>query len=769
MPSKYIYTKVDDYELKLSNLNKVLYSEGNITKAEIIEYYLRIAPIILRYIRDRPLTLIRYPDGIDSTKFYSKSLPDWAPDWIQHVNIKHSEETIKYLKASNNASIVWIANLAGLEMHPMQMTTDMMDYPDHFIFDLDPPEGSDFQEVKEIAFKLKSFLESYGYVPFLKTSGGKGLHIIAPILRNFTHEEMTTSVKKLAQEFVKQNRSISTLHIKKDSRKGKTLIDIYRNLMAQTTVAPYSLRARPTAPVSTPITWKQLEEIHSSTHFHIRNIHDHVATHGDLWEKWRDHASELHDMRASSHALSADVEEKLASYLSKRDFGKTPEPSPSKLVTSKNRFSIQLHDASNLHYDLRLEEAGVLLSWAIPKGLPPTKGIKRLAIRTEDHPLEYLEFEGTIPKDQYGAGKMWVFALGTVEWEKKSDDSYKFRLMSKQVTGSYKLYNTKRENQWIIERQDEQLYPIMTGGTKPMLADVSKKVPTEYGFEYEIKWDGIRSIVKLEDDKIKIFSRSGRELTDQFPELEFDKKTFDVESAIFDGEIICMDEQGRPVFANVISRMHTKGSESIRLASKTNPVYCYLFDCIFLDGRDITSDPWERRRAFLKVAFKSGDKFRISESMKDGNALLEAAKNMQLEGIMAKRVNAPYVLAKRSTHWLKIKLRDIMDCWIIGYTDGKGDRSNIFGALHLATKEGKAWKYMGKVGTGFNKGNIPTIMQLVADSIPSKKIIEDQIEEKDRTHWIKPQIQCEIQYASLTNNGTLREPVFIRLREDLLE
>ena len=220
MPSKYVHTEVDGRKLKLSNLDKTIYPKAGVSKAEIIQYYLAIAPYLLNYIKGRALTLIRFPDGIGKTQFYAKSKPAWTPDWIDSFGIAHSEETIDYIVAQDKPTIVWLANLAALELHPMQMTTDDADHPDHFIFDLDPPENGDFEVVKRIALKLKDFLEGYGYVPYIKTSGSKGLHIYVPIVKEYTHEEMVDSVKSLAKVFVSQNKESSTLAMNKQKREG---------------------------------------------------------------------------------------------------------------------------------------------------------------------------------------------------------------------------------------------------------------------------------------------------------------------------------------------------------------------------------------------------------------------------------------------------------------------------------------------------------------------------------------------------------------------
>ncbi len=763
MPSKYVHTEINGHKIKLSNLDKILYPSIGVTKAEVIQYYLEIAPYLLKYIARRPLTLIRFPDGVNGKKFYSKSKPDWTPEWIDSIPIQHSEEVINYIVAESEASVAWLANLAALEMHPMQMVTDNMDYPDHFIFDLDPPENGDFQTVKEIALRLRVFLEAEGYDPFVKTSGSKGFHIYVPIVNNISHEDMVVAVKRLAKKFVAQNTANATLAMNKVKRGGKTLIDIFRNHKAHTTVAPYCLRGREGAPISFPIPWSVVSDLRSARDITIRNYKDYIEEYGDVWVDFFDRAV---SMTTDSNEIIIDpnITEKLKSYISKRDFDITPEPSLAPVARKGNQFCVQLHDAQNLHYDLRLESEGVLMSWAIPKGLPYKTGVKRLAIRTEDHPMKYLDFEGIIPKGQYGAGEMWVYARGTFSWIEKKDNKLKFELKCRGFNRAYKMYQTK-DNQWLIELKENKDFEEMAYPIKPMLAGVRKEVPISNRYVYEIKWDGIRSIIILENEKVRIFSRSGREITEKFPEL-LDPDLFDVESGIFDGEIVQLDDKGRPVFSHVISRMHSTGQLAIEAGTKKYPVVCYLFDCIMLDGKYITQEPLYRRQAWLATAIKKSSSYRMSETMNDGRALYQAAKQMELEGIMAKDKDGLYELGQRSDNWLKIKHRTNDICYIAGYTKGQGDRSQLFGALHVLKDNEKGKKqYMGKVGTGFDSEKMKNLLLRFKGYLSDEKMFTEKTDDDKTSTWMVPEIKCEIQYASLSSNGTYREPVFIKIIE----
>jgi bifunctional non-homologous end joining protein LigD len=422
-----------------------------------------------------------------------------------------------------------------------------------------------------------------------------------------------------------------------------------------------------------------------------------------------------------------------------------------------------MHDATNLHYDLRLEENGVATSWAIPKSLPTTTGVKRLAIRTEDHPLNYLDFEGEIPKGEYGGGKMWIYDKGKFELIKKDEKSYTISLRHGDINGTYSLFHT-RENQWIVElKSEDKALPKADF----MLAEQIAAVPSAEQYLFEIKWDGIRVFITKEDQIVKIWSKTGKDLTSQFPEIEQKIKEIDAEIAIIDGEVVCLDKNGVPVFANVISRMHTKSKAMIDGAYKSNPATLYVFDLLYLDGKDCTGLTIERRKEWLTLIVPASEYLRISEVFDDGEGLFKAIKSMGMEGIMAKKKASKYAQNKRSIDWVKVKVRNLIDAKIIGYTKGNGDRSNVLGAIHVGIIQVDTLKYMGKVGTGFDESKLKILYDLLSSLPVISKPINDKIEDEYNSIWIADGPMCEVQYASLTPNETMREPVFFRLKEEV--
>ncbi len=760
-------------KLELSNLNKVLWPEDGVTKAELIHYYLAIAPTILNHIRGRPLSMVRFPDGIHGEKFFQKNLPDWVPDWLETAEIGDAKKTINYVVATEDASLVFLANMACIELHQMHCKASHRDNPDYFVFDIDPPDGIAWDVIVEHGLMLREEIERFGYHTFVKTTGRKGLHVVAPIEAKWDFDTVFAASQAIAKPFVEAHSKTCTLKIPRGQRDNKILIDIFRNRPSQTIVSAYSVRGLEGATVSMPLTWDQLTKIGGQRDFTLRNVPDIVKQDGDPWEGIEAYAVELHTQRTTPKASrklppsrKRKTPEQLDTYTKKREFARTPEPSGELGEEKGNRFVVHRHHASRLHYDLRLEENGVLTSYAVPKGLPPRPGIKRLAVQTEDHPIEYLNFEGTIPKGEYGGGHMWVFASGRYEITKAKKDSKYVRLTSRGLTGEYRIIPTRGKDN-LLERVDVPQTDWLTEPVEFMLSEIRKTVPTAGDWMYEVKWDGIRAMISLEEGQVRIRSRNQNDITMAFPELLKAEDSFRATTALFDCEIVCLDPAGRPMFKEVINRMRQRSESAAARARSKCPAVCYVFDCLYLDGRPLVGEPIERRREWMADAIKTGSAYRVSQAMEDGDGLFAAAKEAGLEGIMAKKLGSPYLPGRRSESWLKIKTRTTMDCLIIGYTRGKGDRSRSLGALHLARLDGDALHYLGKVGTGFDDRTLAAVRAEIEKVPEAKRPIKEKPVDDAVSVWLKPTLWCEVQYASLTSNDTLREPVFVRMRPDL--
>jgi bifunctional non-homologous end joining protein LigD len=788
MPSRQSQiAQVGKRKIELSNLSKVLYPGDHIIKAQLIEYYFKMAPTILAHAKGRPLSLVRYPDGITGESFFQKQRPDWAPDWIEHITL--GEERKDYVLATEEAALVWLANLSAIELHQMHARSPHFDMPDYIVYDFDPPEGFKFARLAELALQFKEHLEKFGYHPFVKTTGRKGLHILTPIEPKWGNSKLFEAAKAVAQPFVDARSAALTLQLKKEHRGGKVLLDIYRNRSSQTIVAAYSVRGLPGAPVSTPLQWDELASVESAADFNLHNVPQRVAS-GDPWEAFAAYATPIHTAPVSrkaplegstpknespvtavsvaptSKTRKHKTPEQLADYSRRRSFEKTSEPPPAVIISGGSAFVVHRHHASRLHYDLRLEQNGVLKSWAVPKGLPPRPGIMRLAVSVEDHPREYVNFEGEIPKGEYGGGMMWRFAQGRYEITKQKKDGFYFRLQSPQLNAEYRIHCTK-ENQWLLERVDHPQVEWLHGFIQPMLARPADGPPDFGDYVYEVKWDGIRALISLDEGEVTIRGRNGLDITKQFPELLIPEEAFRATSAVFDGEIVCLDGEGKPIFADVIRRMQQSTEGGITRAKARYPAACYLFDCLYLDGRPIISEPLSRRREWLEDAIKTNSAYRVSGTMQEGAAFFDAVKKIGLEGIMAKQRSSVYQPGKRSDAWMKIKSRQSCECLVIGYTQGKGDRQATFGALHLAQRSADVLKYVGKVGGGFDESSLQSVAEELKKLGTIKKPVREKTGEESRTVWIQPRLVCEVEFLSLTKGSVLREPVFLRLRPDL--
>jgi bifunctional non-homologous end joining protein LigD len=351
---------------------------------------------------------------------------------------------------------------------------------------------------------------------------------------------------------------------------------------------------------------------------------------------------------------------------------------------------------------------------------------------------------------------------GTFEWRTKSAGSYTFKLFTQSVLFDFLIYRTK-EDQWIIEYQGEDTEAIFNNDYTHMLASQVKEVPEGGDWQFEVKWDGIRAFLVLKGETVTIKSRSGRDITHLFPEITEAAHHLKCHTAILDGEIVVLDKVGRSVFKNVMSRMHTKGVKRIKQLSRAMPATLYLFDTVFVDGVDVRETILKLRQKWLRQIVARPGAIRAAEALYEGLALYHAAEKMGLEGIIAKRILSKYQMGTRSPDWVKIKFHSTAECIILGFTAGEGNRSTYFGSLHLGQYEGLKLVYRGRVGTGFDSTSLKECYHILSVIPTTKKPFKEIIQEEKATTWIEPRLKCEIQYASMTDNGSFREPVFIKL------
>jgi bifunctional non-homologous end joining protein LigD len=609
----------------------------------------------------------------------------------------------------------------------------------------------------------------------------------------------------------------------------------------------------------------------------------------------------------------------LEEYKRKRRFESTPEPPPKVETKAGHRFVVQKHDATRLHYDFRLEMEGVLKSWAVPKGPSLDPADKRLAMQVEDHPVSYFDFEGIIPEDNYGAGTVMVWDVGT--WQPLSPvavqgkyvpgteaeaaamlakGDLKFRLDGKKLKGDFALVKMKgrrpgsKGNEWLlIKKHDDHVEEgydidafdesvlskrslaeiagdagsaewrsrpagrgklkaawladavakldkknlvkktrkkkeINTGDTeeqrvnqakpsqnsansvspKPKISPVSSvppvvkilslsrespsgavkrpmpttihpmlATPVDEAFDgaewlFEIKWDGYRAVAFIENGKLRLVSRNQNELTGRFPELKDLPKFIHAKSAILDGEVVALDEQGRASFSLMQQRTGFRPGGR-RVATKADvPVLYYAFDLLYLDGYDLRRLPLEERKKTLASVLVTGDSVRYSDHYeKQGKALFEMARQKGLEGILAKKRDSIYQ-EKRTSEWLKIKITHRMECVIGGYTEPEGSRAH-FGSivLGLYDKQGRLI-HVGQAGSGFDQRSLDEVWKLLKKRETNKNPFYGEVEALRNVYWVKPELVAEIEFAEWTDGAStgsgpkLRAPVFLGLRDD---
>lgn len=411
---------IEGKKLTLTNLSKVLYPQTGFTKANVIDYYRRIAPYILPHLRNRPVTLKRYPHGVDSPFFYQKNCP-LHPDWLK-TSPPDNFFKENFCIVNDLPSLIWIENLASIEIHTLLATTKNLLQPEMIVFDLDPGEPATLIDCLKISLIMRDMLEGLGLKSFPKTSGGKGLHFYVPLNTVVNYDQTSSFAKMVAQIMEKHFPDIVISKMNKDLRKGKVFVDWSQNSRHKTTACVYTLRARPEPAVSMPVSWRQIETALKKNNpesliYNAEQAIESIEKTGDIFNdililRQSIPASVIHLKSKPQEASEQEQQKSLKVYRQKRNFKKTAEPVGGKETKLDYIFVIQKHAATRLHYDLRLQSQGVLKSWAIPKGLSSDPKERRLAVRTEDHPFDYKDFEGIIPQGQYGAGEVIIWDKG---------------------------------------------------------------------------------------------------------------------------------------------------------------------------------------------------------------------------------------------------------------------------------------------------------------------------------------------------------------------
>ena len=450
---------------------------------------------------------------------------------------------------------------------------------------------------------------------------------------------------------------------------------------------------------------------------------------------------------------------RLKDYNTKRNFAKTTEPKGTVKNSKQKRFVIQLHNASHLHYDFRLEHNGVLLSWAIPKGLSKDKKIKRLAIMVEDHPISYINFEGTIPKGEYGAGtvEVWdkgVYSCPTSLKNGLKNGNFKVDLKGEKLNGRWAFIKIENNN-WLV------IYEGKVANKNPFkqvaveLATLSNKIPTGNDWAFEIKYDGYRIVCFIEDKSLRFITRNNINYTKKFPSLKNDLLSIsNGKSMVLDGEVVVFNESGKTDFGAL--------QEAIKFDE--NKICYVVFDILALNGEDLREKPLKERKEILKDVLNNSSKTIILSDyiIGKGKECYNAVKKLGLEGIVAKKLNSAYI-GKRTEDWLKIKCYLKQEFVIGGYQTSENNEK--LSAILLGYYNNNKLYYVGKTGTGFSEKTKEELNKKFKNLIIKKCPFEKNTELK-KSIWVKPELVCEIQFAELTKQNILRQASFLGLRED---
>ncbi|MFT3901385.1 MAG: ATP-dependent DNA ligase [Gordonia sp. (in: high G+C Gram-positive bacteria)] len=776
---------VDGRAISVTNLDKVLYPATGTRKFEVIDYYTRIADAMLPHVRDRIVTRKRWPSGVDAAPFFEKSLPAGSPDWLATQTVGHSQRAIVYPVITGRADLVWLAQLAALELHvPQWRITD--DLANRVVFDLDPGPRVPLSQCARVALLIRDVLADVGLSCWPVTSGGKGIHLYARMDPPVAPDSARAVAKEVAEALAAAHPDEITASMTKSVRDERVFIDWSQNSGSKTTLAPYSLRGREEPWVAAPRSWDELGD-DDLRQLRFDEVLDRVEADGDLLSGLDDGSRYTSSPEGSSSGDETEVVN-LGEYRRKRTPGRTPEPgvAPASRSSSESErsedlyrdavvgptFVIQEHHARRLHYDFRLEHDGVLVSWAVPKNLPDDPTQNRLAIHTEDHPLEYARFEGEIPKGEYGGGSVSIWDSGTYTLEKWRDDEVIVVLHGERVQGRYALIKTGRgeggDKNWLVHLMADEPRPLLPeslADPRPMLATDESIDKLDDDWAYEGKWDGYRLIARYVGGKLRLSSRSGIDMTGDFPELTVMADELGMLDVVLDGEVVALDSSGRTNFTLLSSRRNTTEPYQLKL---------FLFDILALGGKSLLSTPWEQRRALLEELaplFKRSPYVEIPPLLPGpGKAAVAASRDRGYEGVVAKRRSSTYQQGRRTKTWLKHKNWSDIEVVVGGWRPGRGNRSGMIGSLLVGLPEETGLRYVGRVGTGFTEAALKTLAAELKPLTISRSPFLDEIDAPvaSSATWVLPKIVGEVQFLDWTSTGHLRHPSWRGIRHDKL-
>ena len=798
------------------------------------DYYGRVAHLLLPHLKNRPVTLKRFPNGVHGEAFYEKDAPGFTPDWVKTFPVPRREggPDINYILINDSRTLQWAANIAALELHPFLHRVPELDRPTSIVFDLDPGEGSTILQCAEVAFLLRQVLTKLHLKSFPKVSGSKGIQVYVPLNMALSYGATQPLARAIAEWLEKTYPERVVADMAKNLRVGKVFIDWSQNADHKTTVAVYSLRAKRARPyVSMPVRWQELTRALRKSDpklldFEPKEALQRLRRSGDLFAPILSLKQSLPRQFAFLKGATKrrTAPRALTDYAGKRDFARTAEPAPKSprrsRQGSRRRFVVQKHAASHLHYDFRLEMHDVLKSWAVPKGIPLNEKETRTAFQTEDHPIEYLEFEGIIPRGEYGGGTVMVWDVGSYELVEGNywKGFISIFLSGKKLKGEWTLQRTNNEDErakWLIRKTGGNARPIsetrdrisvLTNRTmeeiagdqsavwrsnrnngvrrtwknkaagpaptkspyfiKPMKATAVTELPEGKEWIYEVKWDGYRVVASKAGQDVTLLSLKEKDLTGDFPDVAAAMRTINAGTAMIDGEVVAIDAKGCPSFQALQNRASS--------GRKWQIVY-YAFDLLNLEGEDWTKKELCIRKKQLREILAESDVRYNDELVGTVAAIVRTVQSAGLEGVVAKRRDSTYRAGTRVTSWLKLKIDKAQEFVVGGYKPDAGS----FQSILVGYYEAKKLIFAGKVRQGFNpparRRLLDAMRPLLITRCPFTNLPTSRnshfgegitMDEMEDLCWLKPRLVAQVGFTEWTNYGLLRHATFRGLRDD---
>ena len=790
-------------EVGLTNLDKVLYPATGTTKGEVIDYFTAIAPALLPHIADRAVTRKRWPNGVQETAFFEKNLPTHAPKWIRREAVEHSDRRVQYPVIDSVAGMAWLGQQAALEIHvPQWRFVDGARGPvTRLVFDLDPGPGVELAECAQVALWIRETVRDVGLDAYPVTSGSKGIHVYVPLDRELSPGGASTVAKQLAVGLEKVHPKLVTATMAKAARPGKIFLDWSQNNPSKTTIAPYSLRGREYPTVAAPRTWDEIADRKALRHLRFDEVLERFQDSGDLL--------------GGLDPAEAAGPDPLRTYRSMRDPSRTPEPVPSASGKSRKgtgasgsstagaatgasgrseadsvepdvaehrdassaadhdggRFVVQEHHARRLHWDVRLERDGVLVSWAVPKGPPTTSSQNRLAVHTEDHPLEYLDFHGSIPRGEYGAGQMTIWDTGTYDTEKWRADEVIVHFHGERLQGRYALIQTDG-TQWLMHlmkdqtRQPPESQPARGSGAKqsgagadlphrlsPMLAtpgDVATLGTRDWAFE--TKWDGFRVLVEIADGTAVVRSRAGHIVTNRYPRMGALGRGLREHRIVLDGEAVVFDDDN----VSNLALLQANSAKAILVA----------FDLLYLDGTSLLRKRFSDRRQLLEALAEHTPALFVPPQLEGpGDRALEYSREHGLEGVVAKRKDSIYLPGRRGQSWIKTRNWRTQQVLIGGW---RRSAAREFSSLLVGVRHDGDLYYIGKVGAGFSGRELADLSARLRPLRRETSPFVNELtrEERKDAVWATPKLTGLVRYMNWTESGRLWHPGWLGMGDE---